>query len=116
MRWLPASFVVHRWVVEANKLSLAPIAVSPDGRQMHLARPETVQAFNKMVADALKEGVKLKIIWAFRSRNLQIQQFEAAKVKHGARGAIRWLAPPGFSEHHTGWAIDIGDENDVQAD
>lgn len=95
---------------------MSPVAVSADGRQMHLARPETVQAFNRMQADAQKQGIQLKIIWAYRSANTQKQQFEEAKQKHGKRKAILWLAPPGFSEHHTGWALDIGDESDPQAD
>jgi LAS superfamily LD-carboxypeptidase LdcB len=109
-------FVVHQWVVEANKLTLVPIAVSLDGRQMHLARPETVNAYNRMATDAAKAGVSLKVIWAYRSVSTQVQQMEVARRKHGKRGALKWLAPPGFSEHHTGWALDIGDEKQPQAD
>ncbi len=116
MRYLPSSFVVHRWVVEANKLHMQPIAVSTDGMSMHLARPETIQAYNKMAADATKDNVRLKVIWAFRSSSLQQQQFLAAQQKYGRRGAIKWLAPPNFSEHQTGWALDIGDEADPAAD
>jgi D-alanyl-D-alanine carboxypeptidase len=116
MRLLPKSFVIHRWAIEANKLMLSPIAVSVDGLQMHLAKPETVQAFNRMAGDALKQNVRLKIIWAYRSSSLQTKQFEEAQRKYGMRGALQWLAPPGFSEHHTGWAIDIGDEADPAAD
>jgi D-alanyl-D-alanine carboxypeptidase len=116
MRWLPKSLVIHEWLIEVSKLQLTAISVSADGRSMQVARQETVDAYNKMSKDALKEGVRLKIIWAFRSSTLQRQQFEEAKIKHGKRGAIRWLAPPGFSEHQTGWAIDIGDESDPDAD
>jgi D-alanyl-D-alanine carboxypeptidase len=116
MRWLPRGLVVHRWVPEADATSLQPIAVSTDGKFTHLARPETIEAFNRMAADALKENVRLKIIWAFRSSGLQIEQYRQAQVKHGRRGAIRWLAPPGYSEHHTGWTLDIGDADDPEAD
>ena len=28
----------------------------------------------------------------------------------------RWVAPPGFSEHQTGWVLDIGDLDDPEAD
>jgi zinc D-Ala-D-Ala carboxypeptidase len=108
--------VIHQWVVEGNKLQMTTIAITPDGRQMHLARPETVNAFNRMAEDAKKQGIQLKIISAYRSTSTQTRQYEEAQTKHGKRGAIRWLAPPGFSEHHTGWAIDIGDERDPQAD
>jgi D-alanyl-D-alanine carboxypeptidase len=108
--------VVHQWVVEGNKLTMSPIHVSSDGRTMHLARSETVQAYNRMVKDAQRQGVRLKILWAFRSSSLQKEHFEQAQQKHGKRKAILWVAPPGYSEHHTGWALDIGDEADPQAD
>ncbi len=116
MRWIPKSLVIHQWVNEANKLKLKPISVSLDGMQMHLARQEAVDAYNRMAADALNEKVRLKIIWAYRSVSMQIQQFAEAEKKYGKRGAIQWLAPPGYSEHHTGWALDIGDEADPEAD
>jgi LAS superfamily LD-carboxypeptidase LdcB len=83
---------------------------------MHLARNETVQAYNRMATDAAKENIRLKVIWAFRSSSLQLNHFEDAQRQHGKRGAIRWVAPPGYSEHHTGWAIDLGDEAYPQAD
>jgi len=83
---------------------------------MHLARPETVEAFRRMNAASSSEGVKLHVIWAFRDPALQAEQFEEAKRKHGARNGIKWLAPPGFSEHQTGWALDIGDWDDLEAD
>lgn len=116
MRYLPSSFVVHRKVVEADKVGLAPIAKTSDGQSEHLARKETVEAFHRMAKAAQQQDVRLKIIWAYRSQQLQQEQFEEAHQRHGKRGAIRWLAPPGYSEHQTGWALDIGDERDPKAD
>jgi len=69
-----------------------------------------------MSAAARAEGVTLHVIWAFRDPRLQREQFEEAKQKHGSRNGIRWLAPPGFSEHQTGWVLDIGDLDDPEAD
>ena len=115
MRLLPQGLVVHQWVVEANKLKLSPISI--EGMNMHLARPETVQAFNKMAEAAKREqNIGLKILWAYRSGALQQQHFQAAQRKHGDRQGIRWVAPSGYSEHHTGWALDIGDELNPKAD
>jgi len=116
MRWLPKSFVVHQWVVEANKLKLTAINVSLDGMVLHLARQEMVNAYNKMVGDAAKQGIRLKVLWAFRSSSQQQQHFEEAQRQHGSRDALQWVAPPGYSEHHTGWAVDLGDEADPKAD
>jgi D-alanyl-D-alanine carboxypeptidase len=116
MRYLPKSFVVHRKIIEAEHAALAPIAKTPDGKSNHLARQETVGAFQRMAEEAEKQSVRLKIIWAYRAHHLQQEQFTEAHKKHGKRGAIRWLAPPGYSEHQTGWALDIGDAMDPEAD
>jgi D-alanyl-D-alanine carboxypeptidase len=106
---LPPGLVVHRWCPQADPGSLVPIGKSRDGGISHLARPETVSAFRQMVEAAGRDNVRLHVIWAFREPQLQREQFEEAKLKHGPRNGIRWLAPPGFSEHQTGWVLDIGD-------
>ncbi len=113
---LPSGLVVHRWCPRVEESRLIPIGRSRDGKLTHLARPETVKAFNRLQQAAQKEGVTFQVIWAYRSPILQAEQFEEAKVKHGQRGGIRWLAPPGFSEHQTGWVLDLGDLSDAEAD
>jgi D-alanyl-D-alanine carboxypeptidase len=95
---------------------LSSIGISRNGKLTHLARPETAQAFGRMNEAARQEGVPLHVIWAFRDPALQHEQFDEAKLKHGPRNGIKWLAPPGFSEHQTGWVLDIGDLNDPEAD
>jgi len=116
MRLLPADFIVHRWCPQVDSSSLAPIGKSRDGQITHLARLETIKAFQQMTAEAGKQGIRLHVIWAFRDPALQREQFEEAKRKHGPRNGIRWLAPPGFSEHQTGWVLDLGDWDDPEAD
>ena len=114
--FLPSGLVVHRACPQAPGRELMPIGKSRDGALTHMARRETVEAFNRMRAAALQSDVRLHIIWAFRDPELQRIQFEEAKRKHGARNGIRWLAPPGYSEHQTGWVLDIGDQEDPEAD
>lgn len=116
MRLLPPGLVVHRHCPAADESTLQPIGTSRDGRITHHARPETVNAFQRMNAAAQKEGITLNIIWAYRSPVLQREQFHEAQGKYGKRQGIRWLAPPGFSEHQTGWVLDIGDQSDPEAD
>jgi D-alanyl-D-alanine carboxypeptidase len=116
MRFLPQSLVIHRWCPKRGDAKFYQIGESRDGALYHLARPETCEAFNKMKETAEREGIGLRVVWAYRSVDLQQEQFEEAKRKHGPRQGIRWLAPPGFSEHQTGWALDIGDEQDRKAD
>jgi D-alanyl-D-alanine carboxypeptidase len=95
---------------------LVPIGTSRDGKITHLARPDAVAAFRQMSEAAWAEKVGLHIIWAYRPPDVQAKQFEEAKRKRGPRQGIQWLAPPGFSEHQTGWALDIGDQEQWQAD
>lgn len=116
MRWLPSFLVVHRWCPKTNPQDLVPIGESRDRKLIHSARRETVDAFGRMADAAKTAGIGLHVIWAYRSEQLQSEQFEAAERKYGRGKGIRWLAPPGFSEHQTGWVLDIGDEADPEAD
>jgi len=108
--------VIHRFCPHAPRVSLKLIGHSRDKALMHLALTETVEGFGRMSEASVLEGVRLHVIWAFRDPELQRQQFEEAKQKHGPRNGIKWLAPPGFSEHQTGWVLDIGDWDDPEAD
>jgi LAS superfamily LD-carboxypeptidase LdcB len=108
--------VVHRSCPMPDSKIMIPIGKSRDGALTHMARPETVAAFQRMADSAGQKGIKLHVIWAFRDPQLQKEQFEEAKRKYGPRNGIRWLAPPGFSEHQTGWVLDIGDWSDPDAD
>src|SRR5262245_12861836 len=116
MRLIPAGLVIHRWCPQVPLNSVFAVGKSRDEKLTHLARLETIEAIRRMSEAAQKESVKLHVIWAFRDPALQREQFEEAKRKHGPRNGIKWLAPPGFSEHQTGWVLDIGDGDDPDAD
>ena len=109
-------FVIHRHCPRVEEAHLLAIGRSRDGSLHHQARPETIAAFERMRADAGASGVRLHVIWAYRSPVLQREQFAEAERKYGRGKGIRWLAPPGYSEHQTGWVLDIGDLDDPEAD
>jgi zinc D-Ala-D-Ala carboxypeptidase len=74
-------------------------------------------AFGRMQADAAQAGVKLIPISGFRSVADQVKLFERQIKRRGSEeNAARLSAPPGYSEHHTGYALDIGDGNQPAAD
>ncbi len=78
------------------------------GRVVQL-RTEAAQAFRAMQQAARKDGVELVPISGYRTKQYQDGLFSRAIVKHGGtEAAARWVAPPGYSEHHTGLAVDIG--------
>jgi zinc D-Ala-D-Ala carboxypeptidase len=84
-------------------------AISPDG-QFKLRRVAAA-AYQKMAAAAAADGVNLSIISAFRSVADQNDLFFRVKEERnqGVSKRAEVSAPPGHSEHHTGYAIDIGD-------
>jgi zinc D-Ala-D-Ala carboxypeptidase len=92
---------------EAPESDLAPVSV--DGRWK--MRSSAAQKFKEMVADARKSGVLLTPISAFRSKKEQEQLFFGVGAQKNQTPAQRAAlsAPPGRSEHHTGYAVDIGD-------
>ena len=69
------------------------------------------EALLKMREEAKKDGVYLVFLSGYRSKNLQKEIFYSLKSLRNqvASERARVSAPPGYSEHSTGFAIDIGD-------
>lgn len=86
-------------------------AVSADGEIK--MRSIAAKAFRDMIATANAQGVVLNPLSGFRSISEQQQVYFEVKAQRAQTLAQRALvsAPPGYSEHHTGYAIDIGDGN-----
>ena len=70
--------------------------------------PECLAAWSAMKQAAAEQGVTLFLISAFRSIEYQ-HELIAKKIAGGQSidAILKVNAPPGFSEHHTGRAIDI---------
>lgn len=79
----------------------------PDGRE-HMLVPDAAQAWRSLQGAALDAGVSLFIVSAFRSIERQAQ-IVRRKLEAGSRieDILTVCAPPGFSEHHTGRAVDV---------
>lgn len=91
---------------EACELALAE--TGDDGRE-HRLTPEAAAAWKAMKAAALEDGVVLQVVSAFRSVD---RQADIVRRKLAAGLSIEAVlcvsAPPGFSEHHSGRAVDVG--------
>ncbi len=72
----------------------------------------------KMREEARKDGIYLVFLSGYRSINLQNDIFYSLKSirKQEAAERARVSAPPGYSEHSTGFAIDIGDAAQRETD
>lgn len=90
---------------EATTLEIAEVGA--DGRN-HLLVSSAAEAWRCLKAAALVDGIDLYIVSAFRSID---RQAEIVRRKLEAGVAVESIlticAPPGFSEHHTGRAVDI---------
>lgn len=72
---------------------------------------EAVQAFRDMSIAAKASGVSLMPISGFRTISEQAALFARQTERRGSKkAAAKWSAPPGYSEHHTGYALDIADQ------
>ena len=72
---------------------------------------EAARELLAMQREAAADGVDLHLLSGFRSVDLQQQIFFDVKSERNqsAEERAKVSAPPGFSEHSTGYAIDLGD-------
>ncbi|MBF2029737.1 MAG: D-alanyl-D-alanine carboxypeptidase family protein [Oscillatoriales cyanobacterium C42_A2020_001] len=103
------SMLGHFRYSEAPQSALAPIVA--DGSIK--LRKAAAKAYQEMEAAARREGIVLVPISGFRSLTDQNYLFFGKKAERGQATSERAKvsAPPGYSEHHTGYAIDVGDGN-----
>ena len=99
------------------------LAYIPDGYQMDY---RAASYYNKMYSDALKEGIYLNPVSAYRSRSFQQEIFDETVEdyiygygmtrKEAERKTATEVLYPGTSEHNLGLAVDIGSSSGYFAD
>lgn len=74
-------------------------------------RPEAAESLQALQRDAQAEGVRIQVLSAFRPVELQRSLFFDVKAERNQSALTRAQvsAPPGYSEHSTGYAVDLGD-------
>jgi zinc D-Ala-D-Ala carboxypeptidase len=103
----PDSVLGHHPYEEAPAAELDPISADGDIKM----RKSAAAKFRAMTDAAQADGVSLVPISGFRSEDEQTQLFFEVSAERGQTPSKRSdvSAPPGYSEHHTGYAVDIGD-------
>ncbi len=90
---------------EAEELEI--VRRDADGRE-HRLTPAAALAWRRMQAAAAGEGVVLHLVSAYRSLDYQVELIERSLAQgRGIADILRGSACPGYSEHHTGRAVDI---------
>lgn len=109
----------HFPYVEADINSLIIIgsyAKLEDQRFERLAQ-ETALALMKMTSAARDEGIWIIPVSGFRDIVAQDKLFNKQIEKRGSvEAAAKLSAPPGYSEHHTGYALDLADGHTPKKD
>lgn len=103
----PNQVLGHYRYAEAPQSELEP--VTNDIKMNKAAAPKLLE----MIDAAQAEGVSFVILSGFRSEEDQTHLFFDVKAERGQNTDTRAdvSAPPGYSEHHTGYAADLGDAN-----
>ncbi len=71
-------------------------------------RADTAQALEKMVSEATAQGIHLNLQSGYRSYQFQIDLYQSYVSEQGTAVAESQSAQPGYSEHQTGLAADLG--------
>ena len=106
--------------IRASLIDGRPLAVFEEGRNLicahvsasgreYLLTKEAAAAWTQLRTAAANDGVSLILLSAFRSIARQAELIRARCAEgRPLDEVLQILAPPGFSEHHTGRAIDLG--------
>lgn len=105
---LPKEPTMIDGILLANKQNPLPADFAPG------VNPEGESAFKKMRAEAMKADIDLNAFSTFRDFDRQKVLYDRYVTKDGQEEADRYSARPGFSEHQTGLAFDIGESGEEQ--
>ncbi|HSM82699.1 MAG TPA: M15 family metallopeptidase [Nodosilinea sp.] len=99
----------HRAYDEAPAEDLVALAANGSIR----LRAAAASQYEAMAQAAAQAGIRLVPLSGFRSQDEQEAIFFGLKAERGqdAQTRAEVSAPPGYSEHHTGFAIDLGDSS-----
>jgi len=94
-------------IADPSTLVPLPQELALEDRRIYVL-PQVREALVKMAADAKIDGAKILVASGFRSVRYQRELIQK-RLDRGQRiqTIFRYVAPPGYSEHHTGRALDL---------
>lgn len=105
---IPTDFLVKtKLLLHEDAVLLVDVAQDKSG-QVHRLNPAAAGAWVAMRDAACKDSIQLEIVSAYRSPEYQVRLIQRHLDNGRALDDIlQQVAPPGFSEHHTGRALDL---------
>lgn len=95
-------------ILIANKVYPMPQSFKPGENN------EAREAFNKLNSKAKKAGYEFDAFSTYRSFDRQKELYDSYVARDGQKLADTYSARPGFSEHQTGLAFDIGEVGNTE--
>ncbi|WP_285726312.1 M15 family metallopeptidase [Psychromicrobium xiongbiense] len=92
-----------------SPLSYAPQSLVGIGSQQ--LRADAANSLQKMITDAAGGGITITAVSGYRSYGDQYSLYWSYVAQYGQSTADSISARPGFSEHQSGLAVDIGNPN-----
>lgn len=100
----------------ANKSYGLPETYVPKNAKLYRIAPVAQSYLDDLFKAAASAGYNLKDQSGYRSYSVQKNLYENAVVRYGGQaGADKYSARPGYSEHQTGYAMDICDKEHMDA-
>ncbi|HEX7355097.1 MAG TPA: M15 family metallopeptidase [Mycobacteriales bacterium] len=100
-----------RWVVVNKQRPLSPLTYAPQDLASvgggQVMRADAAAAFLQMQQAAAAADAPLYAVSGYRSYSYQSSVHDRSVERNGAAAADS-SARPGYSEHQTGWAVDVG--------
>jgi D-alanyl-D-alanine carboxypeptidase len=116
---IPASYATDRRLephFEAREEELVEVGISDEGRPIRLVRL-AAESWALMRHAAMKDDIELFALSGFRSIARQTEIFRGKLVNgQSVEEILRYVAAPGYSEHHTGRALDVGSPEHSELD
>ncbi len=97
---------------EPNDLTMpkVPLRREPSSVEMKV-RASAAKAMEELFDSAKHDGLSLALASGYRSYDMQKTTYDTEVIGYGKKFADTESARPGYSEHQTGWAADVGPEN-----
>jgi D-alanyl-D-alanine carboxypeptidase len=104
------------WVIVNKQHPLSPVSYAPSDLKQGLngyVYSSRIQAdLSALIAAASTQSVALSLVSAYRSYDTQVSVYNGYVRSYGQATADTISARPGYSEHQTGLAVDIGSTSD----
>lgn len=117
------------WVVVNKQRPLDPKNYAPDDLVVpnvtlrsnitgdeKLLRAEAARALEALVAAGTQEGLNFTMLSGYRSYNFQVALYNRYVREQSQKVADTQSARPGYSEHQTGLAVDLGSKSNPRCD